>query len=509
MSTIFIAGFHHETNTFAPSPADWAAFTCGAGYPAYARGEAMLAQMAPTTQALGGFIAEALEHGWALKPSVWAGAMPSNKVTADAFERICDEVVDDLRAHLKDGGFDAVFLDLHGAGVAEAADDAEGELLARVRAVVGPEMPIVATLDLHANVTKRMLSLASAMTAYRTYPHVDMRTTGLRAARMLARRLVPGAAPRAMHAERVPFLLPLNAQCTLMQPAASVIALMAQIEAQHDVELNFAMGFSAADIEECGPVLFGYGVDPARVRSTVQQLLTEVAVTRRADWKVELLAPPAAVEQAISLALDARADAGPVVVADTQDNPGAGGDSNTTGMLRALLQAQAGVRLQGRVALGLMCDADAARAACAAGVGATLDTQLGRAVRTWSGELTEPPVAARARVLAVSDGTVEMHGPMTAGATMKLGPSACVEVDGIKVLLSSAKAQMLDLDLYRYLGVEPAAMKLLVNKSSVHFRAAFAPIASHILVAKSPGPMAADPGDLPWTKLAASTATRP
>ena len=130
MTTIFIAGFHHETNTFAPSPADWAAFTCGAGYPAYARGDAMLAQMAPTAQAIGGFIAEALEHGWTLKPSVWAGAMPSNRVTADAFERICAEIVEDLRA----GGFDAVFLDLHGAGVAECADDAEGELLARVRA---------------------------------------------------------------------------------------------------------------------------------------------------------------------------------------------------------------------------------------------------------------------------------------------------------------------------------------------------------------------------------------
>jgi len=104
---------------------------------------------------------------------------------------------------------------------------------------------------------------------------------------------------------------------------------------------------------------------------------------------------------------------------------------------------------------------------------------------------------------------VPLFGPMTAGATMTLGASACVEVDGVKVLLTSGKAQMLDLDLYRFLGVEPARMKLLVNKSSVHFRAAFAPIASHILVAKAPGPMAADPGDLPWTKLSPLTAPRP
>ena len=102
-----------------------------------------------------------------------------------------------------------------------------------------------------------------------------------------------------------------------------------------------------------------------------------------------------------------------------------------------------------------------------------------------------------------------LHGPMTAGNTMHLGPCACIEVHGIRVLLSSAKAQMLDLDLYRFLGVEPAQMKLLVNKSSVHFRAAFQPIASHILVAKAPGPMAADPSDLPWTKLPAGMSTKP
>ncbi|HKX44598.1 MAG TPA: MlrC C-terminal domain-containing protein, partial [Burkholderiaceae bacterium] len=146
----------------------------------------------------------------------------------------------------------------------------------------------------------------------------------------------------------------------------------------------------------------------------------------------------------------------------------------------------------------------------AAGVGATLSLQLGRAVPTWTGELSDPPVAAaQCRVLAVSDGIVPLFGPMTAGATMTLGPSACVDVDGVRLLLTSAKAQMLDLDLFRFLGVEPAQMKLLIVKSSVHFRAAFAPIASHILVAKAPGPMAADPGDLPWRHLSPATATRP
>ena len=512
MTRIFVAGFHHETNTFAPSPADWDAFNAGAGYAAYSRGETMLRTMTTTTMSIGGFAEAAAQHGWTLVPSAWAGAMPSNRVTTDAFERIAGEIVQDLQRELNGtngdtaaGGIDAIYLDLHGAAVAECADDAEGELLHRIRAVAGPVLPIVASLDLHANVTERMLRLTSAMTAFRTYPHVDMRETGARAAQMLARRLSSPAAPRPMHAERVPFLLPLNAQCTLMQPASEVIALIEHLETEHDVELNFSMGFSAADFAECGPVLFGYGADAATVRSAVRQLHAAV-VHARPRWRLDVLPPEAAVERAIALA--ATADA-PVVIADTQDNPGAGGDSNTTGMLRALLAANAGQRLEGRVALGLLFDPASAAAACQAGVGASLDLELGRAVRTWTGELSDPPVPAHCRVLAVSDGVVPLFGPMTAGATMTFGASACVEVDGVKVLLTSAKAQMLDLDLYRFLGVEPARMKLLVNKSSVHFRAAFAPIASHILVAKARGPMAADPGDLPWKHLSPATATRP
>ncbi len=501
---IFVAGFHHETNTFAPSPADWAAFEAGAGYPGHARGAAMIEQMQGGSLPVGGFVQAAREHGWTLLPSTWAGAMPSNRVTADAFERIAGEIVADLR-DATSKGIDAIYLDLHGAAVAEGHDDAEGELLERIRAVVGKRLPVVASLDLHANVTARMLRLATAMTAFRTYPHVDMRETGARAAQMLAARLRPNAPPRHTHAERVPFLLPLNAQCTLMDPAAAVIDELQRCERGDAVELSFAMGFSAADFDECGPVVFGHGPELARVRRKVQDLQAGI-VARRRSWSIELLAPRDAVEAAIAGA--AHADK-PVVIADTQDNPGAGGDANTTGLLHALIAAGAGKRLDGRVALGLLFDPEAARAAHAAGLGASLECHLGRAVPTWDGSLTDPPVRARAQVLALSDGVVPLHGPMTAGATARLGPSACLDVDGIRVLIASAKAQMLDLDLFRYLGVEPGAMQLLVVKSSVHFRAAFAPVAARILVAKAAGPMAADPGDLPWRHLAPDTAPRP
>lgn len=500
MTRILVAGFHHETNTFAPSPADWAAFTCGAGYAAYARGPEMLAVHAPTNSGVGGFAEAAAGYGWTLVPSGWAGAMPSNRVTTDAFERICADIVGDVQR----GGFDAIFLDLHGAAVAECADDAEGELLARIRAVVGPEMIIVASLDLHANVTERMLALTTAMTAYRTYPHVDMRATGERCAAMLARRLRSGAG-FVTEARRVPFLLPLNTQCTLIEPAASVIGLLERLEAAHDLELSFAMGFAAADIADCGPVLFGHGRDGVALRAALQALRDEV-VGRRHEWALQLLSPDDAVAQAIAIAGTA---SGPVLIADTQDNPGAGGDANTTGLLHALLEAQAGQRLSGAVALGLLFDPDSAAAACAAGIDARVQLSIGRAVPTWRGQPSDLPVQREARVFAVHDGVLDLHGPMTAGQHVRLGPCARVDVDGVQVLLSSAKMQMLDLDLFRFLGVEPGRMRLLGLKSSVHFRAAFAPIAGAILVAKAPGPVAADPGELPWLKLDPGTARRP
>jgi microcystin degradation protein MlrC len=178
-------------------------------------------------------------------------------------------------------------------------------------------------------------------------------------------------------------------------------------------------------------------------------------------------------------------------------------------MLHALLAEGAGRRWPGGVAMGLLYDPAAASAACAAGVGASLSLSIGATVRTFDGGLSDAPVSGRFTVMAVSAGNVPLHGPMTAGNTARLGPSARVEIDGVQVLLVSGKTQMLDLDLYRFLGVEPTRMRILVNKSSVHFRAAFTPIAQCILVAQAPGPMAANPADLPWRHLPVQMARQP
>ena len=505
MTRIFIAGFQHETNTFAPSPANWAAFERGSSYPPYSRGAAMLELVAAGSLPVAGFIEVAHERGWTLVPSVWAGATPSAPVTREAFERIAGELLDDLAAAMRAGPLDGLLLDLHGAAVAEHFDDAEGELLQRIRTVAGPDLPIVATLDLHANVSVRMLRHADAFTVYRTYPHVDMRDCGRRAAGVLAGLMRGSRSGWHTSSRRLPYLLPLNTQCTLLEPARGLMQRLGALEAEHGVQLEFAMGFPAADIADCGPRVFGHGRDAAAVERAVDALAMEVDAVR-GRFALQWQTPRAAVQEALRLAQDAAA---PVVIADTQDNPGAGGDSNTTGLLHALLADRAGLRHPGRVALGLLVDPEAAAAAHAAGIGARLALRLGRAVRTFDGRLSDPPVEVEATVQALSDGVVALHGPMTAGSTVRLGPCARVDVHGVQVLLASAKCQMLDLDLCRFLGVEPGHMAVIVVKSSVHFRAAFAPVASHILVAKAPGPMAADPADLPWLKLPAEIARRP
>ena len=499
MPRILIAGFQHETNTFAPSLADWAAFESGESFPPYRRGAAMQQAFVGINAPIGGFIDAAKSHGWTLIPSAWGGAIPSSYITTDAFERLAGDILADVRAALSQG-LDAIYLDLHGAAVAQNADDAEGELLARLRALVGPVMPIVASLDLHANVSHAMLTLADALVAYRTYPHVDMAATGELAAQLLARRLKLGRR-EPMAFRRLPFLIPLNAQSTWLEPARQHYDTLVALDARYGTYSSFCMGFPAADINDCAPMVWAHGEQADQALAALFD-----AVAEPTQWTMDVLGARQAVTRALALAEHASA---PVVIADTQDNPGAGGDSNTTGMLHALLAQGAGRTHPGQVALGMMFDAAAARAAHAAGIGAEIDIALGTAVPTFTGAPSDAPLRGRFKVLALADGQCTLTGPMMTGLTVRLGASACLEIEGIRIAVVSGKKQLLDRELLRMVGIHAEQMRLIVVKSSNHFRADFTPHASHILVAKAAGPMAADPADLPWRKLPATTRRSP
>ncbi|KVD42734.1 M81 family metallopeptidase [Burkholderia ubonensis] len=487
--TILIAGFQHETNTFAPSKATYENFEHGGAYPSMSRGTDLLA-LREVNIPTGGFIRVAEAAGHTLVPIIWAGACPSAHVTRDAFECIAGEIVEAARTF----NFDAVYLDLHGAMVAEHVDDGEGELLARVREAVGSNMPIVASLDLHANVTERMLRNADALVAYRTYPHVDMADTGARAAALLGRLL----AGQTLHgaSRRLPFLIPINAMCTLFQPSRGVYDAVTVAEAGAVVSVSFAPGFPAADFAECGPVIWAYAHSADAAHAAVDSLYSRILADEPA-WCVPLLSPDEAVREAMRLAEDAGR---PVVIADTQDNPGAGGDANTMEMLRALVRNGAT-----GAAFGLVYDPAAAAAAHRAGVGARLELSLGG----QSNVPSDAPFAGVFEVVSLSDGKCRYDGPMMNGMQAELGPVACLRFGGVFIAVSSAKVQMLDRNLYRVAGIQPEDMKILVNKSSVHFRADFEPIAKAVLVAKAPGPMVADPADLPWTRLARGMRVRP
>lgn len=480
---ILVAGFQHETNTFAPSKAAYENFVRGEGFPAMVRGDDMLALREVNIPA-GGFINAALAQGHTVRTVIWAGASPSAHVTRDAYERIAGEIVDAARA----GGFDAIYLDLHGAMVAEHLDDGEGELLARVRALVGPGLPVVGSLDLHANVTAQMLREADALAAFRTYPHVDMAVTGEHAARLLAARVAAGG--KWVRAERrLPFLIPINGMCTMLQPSQGVYEELERLEQTPGVaSISFAPGFPAADFPECGPVVWAYGTDADAVERVTEALYQRV-LELEPQWSPDFLAPADAVKRAQALAAGASR---PVVIADTQDNPGAGGDANTTGMLRALVEANAQ-----NAALGLFYDPEAVRQATAAGIGNKVRLRLGG----QSGVAGDAPFEGEFLVETLSAGKLRFDGPMMNGMDVDLEAVAGLRLGGVRVVVSATKTQMLDRNLFRVGGVQPEEMAILVVKSSVHFRADFQPIAQDVLVAKAPGPMQADPADLPWTRL--------
>ncbi|MGY6563437.1 MAG: M81 family metallopeptidase [Halomonadaceae bacterium] len=482
---VALGGFLHETNTFAPSPATFADFEQGGGYMPMVRGRAMLAACAGINLGISGAVAEAEQAGWELVPLVWAGAIPSAPVTRDAYERIADELVEGLR---NAGPVDGVFLDLHGAMVCEHLDDGEGELLERVRRVVGPAVPVVACLDLHGNVTSRMVEMADAMVGFRTYPHIDMADSGARAVRMLARLLAGERFAKAF--TRFDYLIPIPWQCTDLEPAASLYRKLAETERQGVASASLFMGFPAADFAECGPTLVVYG-ETAEAAEGAMAELAQAFSAAEADFSGRVYDAQTAVAEAQRLVGDGAT--GPVILADTQDNPGAGGDSNTTGMLRALVEG--GVR---DAAIGLLVDAKAAQLAHDAGEGSLVALALGGS----SGVEGDAPYYVEARVERLASGRLTASGPFYGGAQLDLGLSACLRIDGVRVVVTSHKAQMADREMFRFVGIEPETTEILVVKSSTHFRADFAPIASHILICIAPGPMAFHPADLNWTRLA-------
>ena len=492
MARIAIGGFQHETNTFAPSLATLADFEAGGAWPELTTGPGLADRVRGVNLSIAGFIDEAERLGHRLLPTTWGAASPSSYVTEHAYEHVAALILDGLRASQP---FDAVYLCLHGAMVAEHLEDGEGELLRRVRSLVGNDLPIVASLDLHSNTTPEMVRHADALVGYRTYPHIDMADTGRRTALYLDARL-GGSGARHKAFRQLPFIIPITWQCTTSEPMRTVMELRDDLEGGEVASLTVTTGFPAADIHHCGPSVFGYASTPDAAKRAVDAIADEIE-RREGEFEGVLHSPDDGVRAAIEIARHATR---PVVIADTQDNPGAGGNSDTTGMLRALVDNDAP-----RAALGMLVDPEAALAAHGAGAGSAINIALGGK----SGIPGDAPFEAEFRVEQIGDGTFTGTGPMYGGARMNLGPMASLRIRDIRILVGSRKAQLADQAMYRHCGIEPTTRKIIVNKSSVHFRADFEPIASEVLICVAPGPMVADPGALAWTRLRPGMRVRP
>jgi microcystin degradation protein MlrC len=492
MTRIAVGGFLHETNTFAPTKATYDAFVHGGGFPRMELGDSVLKNVRRINVGLAGFIEQAEIEGWDLVPTIFAAATPSAHVTDDAFERIATAMIDGLASA---GKLDAVYLDLHGAMVTEHHDDGEGEILARVRKVIGDDIPLVASLDLHANVTPEMVDHADALIAYRTYPHVDMADTGRACARHLG-LLLQTKQRLAKAFRQSPFLIPISWQCTNDEPAKSIYQKLAALQNEAVPTLSFAFGFPAADFVHCGPSIFVYGRTQADADAAADAIAALIE-SHEDDFDGKIYSPDEGVRHAMELAKTATR---PIVIADTQDNPGAGGDSDTTGMLRALVRNNAQ-----RAATGVMYDPQAARAAHEAGAGNSVTLALGGK----SGIPGDAPFKETFLVEKLSDGDFLAPGPFYGGRMMKMGPSACLRIGDVRIVVASHKTQLADQAMYRYVGIEPTEQAILVNKSSVHFRADFEPIAEKILICAAPGAMPANTADLAWTRLRPGIRVKP
>jgi len=480
---VLLAQFMHETNTFSKLPTTLDDYRRRF----LVEGAAIVPKFKGTRNEMGGYIDCAAKYGWEPVYAVAANATPSGTLTKETWETIRDIILDTAK---KAGKLDGICLSLHGAMVTETEDDAEGALLEALRAIVGPDVPMAATLDLHANATTRMARNANALVSFRTYPHVDGYERSIQAAALVQ---------EAMEGRKKP-------RCLLVQPAmlegadhgrTTAPGLMRDLLAKADGYekepginvVSIQVGFTWSDIPYTGPsiaVSHEPGAEP-RAKAIAAAMIDEI--WKRRD---ESSSDYRSIADGIAAARAGTGKKGPLVIADGTDNPGGGGYNDTTPVLQALLDA--GIE---NVAYGTIFDPRTVQQAMKAGVGATIDVELGGHTDESMGK----PVKAQAVVKMLSDGTFRNDGPMNAGVETQMGPTAVLRIGGIDVVTISSRVQTIDLQVFLSQGIDPVAKSVVVVKSVQHFRAAYGPIAREIVLVDSGGICSPDISRLKFKKL--------
>ena len=478
---VFAASLATETNTFAPLPTSLASFEETCLYPAGEHPDRPTLFSAPLWVAR----EQAAERGWTVLEGLVAFAMPGGITTRAAWDTLREQLLDDLRAAMP---VDIVLLGLHGAMVADGCDDCEGELLRQVRAIVGAQTVVGAELDPHHHLTRAMLDHADLLVSFKHYPHTD----SVERARELVALCAATAERRIRPTVGVADCGMITVLHTTREPGRGLIERIQAMEGRDGVlSISITHGFPWGDVPDMGTRVFVYtDGDPARAAALARQLADELIALRDALQPGEL-GIDAAIDAALALQATPLAQgerAGPVVIADGADNPGGGAPGDSTWILRRLVER--GVR---GAAVGPLWDPIAVRTAAAAGVGARLPMRLGGKVCALSGQ----PLDADCHVLALAR---DLRMSVFGSSRASLGEAALVEADGVLVSLISVRNQAMGVEVFTGLGVDLAALQVVVVKSSQHFHAAYAPIARKVLYSAAPGVVSSDLGQLPYRK---------
>lgn len=479
---ILTAEFMHESNTFSCIETDEQAFR---NY-YFLRGDDAITERGEQNTELAGFLDIGRKYDWQIDHVLSAAAGPSGKVTAAVFDWLADPIIAAANANHYDG----ILLGLHGAMVTDFCDDGEGELLQRLREVIGNKIPIAATLDLHANVSRKMCALADIIVSFKTYPHVDMRVIASQAGEILQRSLSGEINPCTIRVG-CPMLEEVNGARTDNGPMIDWIRAARKWEQRDDAfAVSINGGFACADIAEVGPTVLVTGEgDIDAHRAFASSLAADI-------WKHRhnVLNDYLDVDEAATIAAEFISSKGPLVIADYADNPGAGSYGDATNLLRAMLDAEVT-----DACFGPMVDGETVQQLLEHTYGEMVEVNLGGKVDPAFGG---GPLDLQVELVSLSEGHYVGGGAMIGGLQRSFGPTAVVCINGIEVLITTVAQQLLDLQQFRCFGIDPASKRVVALKSMQHFRADFEPIADRVIVCDSGALCTPDYKQLEYHKVA-------
>ncbi len=483
-----IALIKHETNTFSPLPTPLSAFGHGNG-PAF--GDAARARFAGTNTPMGAYLDLAERAGARIVTPVAAEAWPSNKASRETFECLVRPIEDAVRA-----GCDAVFLDLHGAMVIEDCDDAEGEIVSRLRRIA-PGLPIAVTLDYHTNLSSELVDNATVITGYKTYPHVDMYDVGKLSGGILLKTL-DGDVDPVMAWGRRPLLASIMRHAPEDGPSGDILRYARDMEASGKVlAATLLPSFPHADTPFTGVSAIVVGDrkrgGEAAAREVCDRML-DIAWERRAEYAFS--APPLAESVASAKRLGETARDGPILLIDHCDNCGSGGAQDVMMVVAEILRQELD-----DVAIAPIRDAASVARMIDAGPGNRVALSLGGKTPMPSIALAGEPLEVEGVVRAITDGEFTITGPMYTGIRAFLGRTAVLDTGRAQIVVTERAHEPLDLGIFTHCGIDPRRKRFLMLKSRIHYRAGFRPIASHVVECAGAGVTNADLSVYRYRKL--------